>query len=84
MFSSAVLKSALLGGFEKTSVENCLNQLLASVNQLEFQLGLPQTEFDSTALKKVRFGSGYDKTSVLTYIDILLTRMNELQKSLEK
>ncbi len=84
MFPNAVMKSALLGGFEKHSAEAALNQMIASLNQLEFQLGLPQTEFDSTALRKARFGSGYDKNSVLSYLDTLMTRMNELQESLEK
>ena len=80
MFPDAVLKSAFLGGFEKKSVEECFQQLIAHLNSLESDAGFPLTKFDSDMLKKATIGNGYEKNSVLTYIDSLNQRILELEE----
>ena len=80
----AVLKSTLFGGFEKNSVETALTQLIAKLNALEAQAGVPLTKFDASMLKKTKIGSGYAKESVLLYTDMLSQQIFQLEVILKK
>ena len=83
MSSNGILKSALLGGFDKNSAESCVHQILDRLNQLELQTGFPLTKFDELAFKKSTFGSGYTKESVLTYIDQLQEKILMLETTIK-
>jgi len=84
MIPDGMLKSALFGGFEKTSVEDYLQKQLDILNQLELQAGLPLTQLQPALLQKTRIGSGYDKQSVLEYITALQQNIITLEEKLKK